>query len=48
MRLRKARGAINFPEFPAAGPKFESILDPDGPDKCMFTDHLWENLGEAA
>jgi hypothetical protein len=25
--------AFEFPEFPAAGPKLASIVDPDAPDK---------------
>ena len=27
--------AFEFPEFPAEGPKLESILDPDAPDKLL-------------
>jgi hypothetical protein len=30
-----------FPEFPAAGPKLESILETDVPDKYTLSDHLW-------
>jgi len=36
--------AFEFPEFPAAGPKLASILDPDAPDKYTLTDHLWNYL----
>jgi DNA (cytosine-5)-methyltransferase 1 len=37
----KERRAFEFPEFPAAGPKLESILETDVPDKYTLTDHLW-------
>jgi DNA (cytosine-5)-methyltransferase 1 len=33
--------AFAFPEFPAAGPKLASILDPAAPDKYTLSDHLW-------
>ena len=36
--------AFEFPEFPAEGPKLESILDPDVPEKYTLTDHLWNYL----
>ena len=35
---------FEFPEFPAAGPKLSSILDPNPPEKYTLTDHLWEYL----
>lgn len=40
----KERRAFEFPAFPAAGPKLESILEPDVPDKYTLTDHLWRYL----
>ena len=36
--------AFEFPEFPDAGPKLASILDPAAPDKYTLTDHLWNYL----
>lgn len=36
--------AFVFPEFPTEGPKLESILDPDVPDKYTLSDHLWSYL----
>lgn len=44
----KERRAFEFPEFPAAGPKLESILEPDVPDKYTLTDHLWRYLQDYA
>ena len=35
---------FEFPEFPDQGPKLESILEPDVPDKYTLTDHLWNYL----
>ncbi|HXI73207.1 MAG TPA: hypothetical protein VNN22_22950 [Verrucomicrobiae bacterium] len=32
----------NFPELAAAGPKLESILETDVPDKYTLSDHLWK------
>jgi hypothetical protein len=32
---------LEFPEFPAEGPKLASILDPDVPVKYTLTDHPW-------
>ncbi len=39
---------FEFPEFPAEGPKLESILDADVPDKYTLTDHLWQYLQDYA
>ena len=30
-----------FPEFPAEGPKLESILEDNVPEKYTLTDQLW-------
>lgn len=35
---------FEFPDFPAEGPKLDSILDPDIPEKYTLTDHLWNYL----
>jgi DNA (cytosine-5)-methyltransferase 1 len=35
---------FEFPEFPAEGPKLDSILDADVPDKYTLSDHLWQYL----
>lgn len=35
---------FEFPTFPAKGPKLESILDPEPPEKYTLTDHLWNYL----
>ena len=40
----KERRGFEFPEFPAQGPKLESILDAEVPDKYTLTDHLWNYL----
>ena len=40
----KERRVFEFPDFPAAGPKLASILDPVVPDKYTLTDHLWNYL----
>ena len=37
----KERRAFEFPAFPVEGPKLESILETDGPDKYTLSDHLW-------
>jgi DNA (cytosine-5)-methyltransferase 1 len=37
----KERRAFEFPAFPAQGPKLESILETDVPDKYTLSDHLW-------
>jgi DNA (cytosine-5)-methyltransferase 1 len=39
---------FEFPEFPAEGPKLESILEPNVPDKYTLTDHLWKYLQDYA
>jgi DNA (cytosine-5)-methyltransferase 1 len=39
---------FDFPEFPAEGPKLETILDADVPAKYTLTDHLWNYLREYA
>jgi DNA (cytosine-5)-methyltransferase 1 len=36
----KERRGFEFPEFPAEGPKLETILE-DVPEKYTLTDHLW-------
>jgi DNA (cytosine-5)-methyltransferase 1 len=35
---------FEFPSFPTKGPKLESILDSEVPDKYTLTDHLWQYL----
>jgi DNA (cytosine-5)-methyltransferase 1 len=44
----KERRAFEFPAFPAAGPKLESILETNVPDKYTLTDHLWQYLQDYA
>jgi len=44
----KERRAFEFPEFPAEGPKLESILETDVTDKYTLTDHLWQYLQDYA
>jgi DNA (cytosine-5)-methyltransferase 1 len=39
---------FEFPEFPADGPKLESILEAEVPDKYTLTDHLWKYLQDYA
>jgi DNA (cytosine-5)-methyltransferase 1 len=39
---------FEFPQFPADGPKLNSILDKDVPDKYTLTDHLWKYLQDYA
>ena len=39
---------FEFPEFPAEGPKLESILEADVPDKYTLTSHLWKYLQDYA
>jgi DNA (cytosine-5)-methyltransferase 1 len=36
--------SFEFPEFPTEGPRLESILDAEVPDKYTLTDHLWNYL----
>jgi DNA (cytosine-5)-methyltransferase 1 len=35
---------FEFPNFPAEGPRLESILDPEVSEKYTLTDHLWNYL----
>jgi len=44
----KERRAFEFPAFPAAGPKLESILETDVSDKYTLSDHLWQYLQDYA
>ena len=37
----KERRDFEFPEFPAEGPKLNSIFEKDVPDKYTLTGHLW-------
>jgi DNA (cytosine-5)-methyltransferase 1 len=39
---------FEFPEFPKHGPKLETILDSDVPDKYTLSDHLWQYLQDYA
>ena len=39
---------FEFPEFPTNGPKLESILEAEVPDKYTLTDHLWKYLQDYA
>ena len=39
---------FEFPKFPSDGPKLETILDEDVPDKYTLTDHLWRYLQDYA
>jgi DNA (cytosine-5)-methyltransferase 1 len=39
---------FEFPEFPAEGPKLDTILAADVPDKYTLTDHLWQYLQDYA
>ncbi len=39
---------FEFPQFPAEGPKLNSILEKDVPDKYTLTDHLWKYLQDYA
>jgi DNA (cytosine-5)-methyltransferase 1 len=41
--FREAR-YFEFPEFPTEGPKLESILEAEVPEKYTLTDHLWNYL----
>ena len=36
----RERRAFEFPEFPAEGPRLETILDAKVPDKYTLTDQL--------
>jgi DNA (cytosine-5)-methyltransferase 1 len=42
------RRSFEFPEFSTQGPKLESILDTDVPEKYTLTDHLWKYLQDYA
>ena len=44
----KEKRSFEFPEFPAQGPKLESILDTEVPDKYTLSDHLWKYLQDYA
>lgn len=35
---------FSFPEFPSEGPKLNSILESEAPEKYTLTDHLWTYL----
>lgn len=35
---------FDFPDFPKEGPKLETMLDPNPPEKYTLTDHLWNYL----
>jgi len=37
----KERRGFEFPQFPAEGPKLETILEDNPPEKYTLTDHLW-------
>ena len=39
--IRSLLAAFNRSLTPAEGPKLESILETDVPDKYTLTDHLW-------
>ena len=40
----KERRTFEFPEFPTTGPKLESILESEVPDKYTLSDNLWKYL----
>jgi DNA (cytosine-5)-methyltransferase 1 len=40
----KEHRTFEFPQFPAGGPKLESILEAEVPEKYTLTDHLWNYL----
>ncbi len=44
----KERRNFEFPQFPAEGPKLNSIFEKDVPDKYTLTDHLWQYLQDYA
>jgi DNA (cytosine-5)-methyltransferase 1 len=44
----KERRDFEFPKFPAEGPKLNSILESNVPDKYTLTDHLWKYLQDYA
>jgi DNA (cytosine-5)-methyltransferase 1 len=44
----KERRTFEFPEFPAEGPKLDSILEKDVPEKYTLSTHLWQYLQDYA
>lgn len=44
----KEKRSFEFPQFPTEGPKLESILETDVPDKYTLSDHLWKYLQDYA
>jgi DNA (cytosine-5)-methyltransferase 1 len=44
----KEQRTFEFPQFPTEGPKLNSILDKDAPEKYTLTDHLWKYLQDYA
>jgi DNA (cytosine-5)-methyltransferase 1 len=44
----RERHPFEFPEFPTEGPKLESILDAEVPEKYTLSDHLWKYLQDYA
>ena len=44
----KERRGFEFPQFPVEGPKLNSILDKDVPEKYTLTDHLWGSVAQFA
>jgi DNA (cytosine-5)-methyltransferase 1 len=44
----KEQRGFEFPEFPASGPKLETILEDNVPEKYTLTDHLWKYLQDYA
>jgi DNA (cytosine-5)-methyltransferase 1 len=44
----REKRSFEFPEFPTEGPKLESILDPEVPEKYTLSDHLWKYLQDYA
>jgi DNA (cytosine-5)-methyltransferase 1 len=39
---------FKFPQFPKEGPKLNTILDPNPPEKYVLTSHLWKYLRDYA
>jgi DNA (cytosine-5)-methyltransferase 1 len=44
----REKRSFEFPEFPTEGPKLESILNAEVPDKYTLSDHLWKYLQDYA
>ena len=44
----KERRGFEFPQFPAEGPKLNSIFEKNVPEKYTLTDHLWKYLQDYA